>query len=187
MNRRIELVPTPLAGLMVAVRTAVGDARGELERLYCRGELAAALGGATVEQVNRTLTRVRGTVRGLHFQRPPHAEDKLIACLRGEVLDVAVDLRPSSPTYLRWHAEVLSPANRRSMLVPRGFAHGFQALTDDCEMLYMHTAAYRAEAEGGLDALDPDIGIRWPLPVGERSDRDRSHPRVAAGFTGVDA
>lgn len=187
MTRRIELLPTPLAGLQVAVRTPVGDARGELERLYCRDELAEALGDARIEQVNRTMTRARGTVRGLHFQHPPHAEDKLIGCLRGEVFDVAVDLRPSSPTYLRWHAEVLNPSNRRSLLVPRGFAHGFQALTDDCEMLYMLTAAFRAGAEGGLDALDPAIGIRWPLPVGERSERDRSHPPVSAGFRGVGA
>ena len=185
MSGRLRLSSTPISGLEVMERIPAGDARGELERLYCAAELEAALHGARIEQVNRTLTRSRGTVRGLHFQRPPVAEDKIIACLRGEVFDVAVDLRAGSPTYLHWHAEVLSPANRRSMVIPKGFAHGFQALTDDCEMLYMHTAAYAPAAESGLDATDPELAIAWPLPVEARSDRDRGLPRVAAGFRGI--
>lgn len=185
MSERLRLAKTPIDGLLVMQRIPAGDARGELERLYCLHELAPALKGARVEQVNRTLTRGRGTVRGLHFQRPPHAEDKVVACLRGEVFDVAVDVRAGSPTYLRWHAEVLSPSNRRSMVIPKGFAHGFQALTDDCEMLYLHTAAYEPAAESGIDATDPDLGIAWPLPVADRSDRDRGLPRVASGFRGI--
>jgi len=186
MSGRMRVSRTPLDGLAVMERIPASDARGELERLYCSAELGDALRGARIEQVNRTLTRGRGTVRGLHFQRPPCAEDKVIACLRGEVFDVAVDLRAGSPTYLRWHAEVLSPANRRSMVIPKGFAHGFQALTDDCEMLYLHTAAYAPAAESGLDATDPDLAIAWPLPVEVRSDRDRGLARVAAGFRGIE-
>jgi dTDP-4-dehydrorhamnose 3,5-epimerase len=102
------------------------------------------------------------------------------------VLDVTVDLRRGSPTFLRWHAEVLSETNNRTLLVPRGFAHGFQTLCDDCEMLYLHTAAHNPASEGGLDALDPLLAIRWPLPVTERSARDHTHPLLDASFTGLD-
>ena len=106
-------------------------------------------------QINHTLTGRRGTVRGMHYQRPPHAETKFISCLRGEVFDVAVDLRHDSPTFLRWHAEVLSAENHRTLVVPEGFAHGFQTLAEDCELLYLHTAAFAADSEGALNANDP--------------------------------
>jgi dTDP-4-dehydrorhamnose 3,5-epimerase len=110
---------------------------------------------------------------------------KLVSCLRGEVWDVAVDLRPDSPTYLAWHAERLSADNRQALLIPEGFAHGFQALTDDVELLYCHSAAYAPQAERGLDALDPRLAIPWPLPLAERSPRDEGLPRIDASFTGV--
>ncbi len=97
-------------------------------------------------------------------------------CLRGEVFDVAVDLRDNSPTFLRWHAEVLSAENHKTLVIPEGFAHGFQTLADDCEMLYFHTAAYHASAEDGLNALDPGLAIKWPLDVDVLSDRDRATP-----------
>ena len=128
--------------------------------------------------------RRRGTVRGLHFQRPPHAEDKYVSCLRGEVYDVAVDLRRGSATFLRWHAEKLSAANRRSLLVPRGFAHGFQALTDDCELIYLHTHRHVPASEGALNVRDPALAIDWPLPIVELSERDASHPFVDPAFAG---
>jgi dTDP-4-dehydrorhamnose 3,5-epimerase len=170
----------------VLQRKPIGDARGYLERLYCADELSTLFGCATLQAVNRTHTATRGTVRGMHYQHAPHGEDKLITCLRGEVLDVLVDLRRGSPTFLRWHAETLSAANHRSLLVPKGFAHGFQALCDDCEMLYLHTAAHHPASEGGVDALDPRLGIHWPLPVTERSARDQSHQAIAETFAGID-
>lgn len=186
MSERFDVVPTRIAGLMALQRKPIGDARGFLERLYCEQELRPLLGEVRIQAVNRTRTARRGTVRGLHFQRPPHVEDKVVQCLRGEVLDVAVDLRRGSPTFLRWHAEVLSAENHRTLLVPRGFAHGFQTLCDDCEMLYLHTAAHHPASEGGLDALDPRLAIQWPLQVSERSARDRGHPPLEASFTGID-
>lgn len=187
MSSRVRLLATHIGGLSVLERLPVSDHRGELERLYCRESLAPAFRDAAIAQANRTLTRRAGTIRGLHYQRPPHAEDKLVSCLRGEVFDVAVDLRAGSPTFLRWHGEVLSPGNRRSLAIPRGFAHGFQALTDDCELLYLHTAAFSPGSEAGIDALDPAIGIRWPLPASDRSERDRSLPASGGGFAGVPA
>lgn len=185
--KRFTLTGTPLEGLALLTRHPIGDQRGYLERLFCRAELADLLEGRGIEQINHTLTAKGGTVRGMHFQYPPHAEMKLVTCLKGEVFDVAVDLRRQSPSFLRWHAEHLSAANHRTLAIPEGFAHGFQTLTDDCELLYLHTAAYHADAEGALDALDPRLGIAWPLPVGDRSDRDLAHPLLDDSFAGLDA
>jgi dTDP-4-dehydrorhamnose 3,5-epimerase len=108
-----------------------------------------------------------------------------VNCLRGEVFDVAVDLRHGSPTFLHWHAEILSANNHRTLLIPEGFAHGFQTLTEDCELLYFHTAAYQPSAEGGLNAQDSKLDIRWPEPVIELSSRDAAHPSVNVAFVGL--
>ena len=182
---RLKLVGTPLPDLYCIERAVMGDQRGYFERLYCSEELAPALGGRSIVQINRSYTLARAAVRGLHFQYPPAAETKIVSCLRGEVFDVAVDLRAGSETFLQWHAEVLSEDNHRSLLIPEGFAHGFQTLREDCELLYLHTAAYDPEREGGLDCLDERIGIRWPLPVSNRSARDENQPKVTDAFRGI--
>jgi dTDP-4-dehydrorhamnose 3,5-epimerase len=121
----------------------------------------------------------------MHFQHPPYSETKLVSCLRGEVFDVAVDMRRGSPTLLHWHAEILSASNHRTLVIPEGFAHGFQTLTDNCEMLYLHTAPFRADAEGGLNAKDPRLAIAWPLPFGDLSARDSGYPLIANDFGGL--
>jgi len=185
MTARFDILPTPLADLRVLQRKPLGDSRGYLERLFCQEELAEVLAGRQIVQINHTLTASRGTARGMHFQHPPHAETKIVSCLHGEVFDVAVDLRRDSPTFLRWHAEILSADNHRTLVIPEGFAHGFQAMTDDCEMLYFHTAAYHSAAEGGLNAQDPRLAIAWPLPVEDLSPRDASHPLLNNDFMGV--
>lgn len=183
---RFEFIRTPLEGVTLVERKPVGDERGYLARLFCAGEFASLGLKRPICQINHTLTRRAGTLRGMHFQFPPSAETKIVACLKGEVFDVALDLRRGSKTFLNWHGERLSASNGRSLLIPEGFAHGFQALTDDCELLYLHTAPYRREAEGALNCVDPGLAIRWPLPVGELSDRDRSHPFIDAGFAGIE-
>lgn len=175
MNR-FTITGLPLPGLKLVERQRLGDSRGFLTRLFCAEELAAAGWTKPIAQVNHTYTAQRGTVRGLHYQTPPHAEMKLVSCIRGEVWDVALDLRAGSPTYLQWHAETLSAGNHRALLIPEGFAHGFQALTDDVELIYVHSAAYNPAAEAGLNALDPKLAIKWPLSVTVISERDRSHP-----------
>lgn len=182
---RFDLVDTPLQGLKLLRRKPMGDSRGYLERLFCAEELQALIPGKGIVQINHTLTARRGTVRGLHFQHPPDTETKFVTCLRGEVFDVAVDLRSGSPTFLRWHAEMLSVDGHNTLLIPEGFAHGFQTLTDDCEMLYFHTAAYQLEAEGGLNAEDPLLAIRWPTAITELSPRDASHPMLTSDFSGM--
>ena len=181
----INLTKTPLDGLVLVERLRVQDQRGFFSRFFCAQELARAGFDRPVAQINHTLTRRCGAVRGLHFQHPPHAEDKLVSCLRGRVFDVGVDLRRDSTTFLKWHGEILSADNGRSLLIPRGFAHGFQALEDDCELLYLHSSAYVAEAEGALNARDPKLEIHWPLAFTDISERDAQHALLTHEFTGV--
>ena len=185
MSSRFDLLDTPLANLTVLLRKPLGDARGYLERLYCFHELSDLLNGKSIMQINHTLTTNAGTIRGMHFQYPPYADTKLVSCTKGEVFDVAVDIRRGSPTFLKWHAEILSASNHKTFVIPEGFAHGFQTLTDDCEMLYFHTAAYAVDAEGALNAQDPQLAIMWPRTITERSARDQAHPMLAENFTGV--
>jgi dTDP-4-dehydrorhamnose 3,5-epimerase len=184
-GKRFGAHSTPLDGVMVVERRRIGDSRGFLSRLYCPRELAACGFDRPVVQINQTMTRARGAVRGMHYQRPPHAEDKFVSCLRGEVFDVAVDLRPESKTFLKWHGEILSADNSRSLFIPAGFAHGFQTLTDDCELLYLHTALYAPDAEAAVNAQDPALAINWPLPITEMSERDRGHAFIDNLFAGV--
>lgn len=178
----LTLHQTPLSGLMLVESRAVGDQRGSFARLFCARELEPLGLPGAIAQINHSLTCETGTVRGLHFQRPPRAEAKLVRCLKGRVWDVAVDLRLGSPTFLQWHAVELNPENRLALYLPQGFAHGFQTLTPDCELLYLHTEFYSPEHEGGLRHDDPALGIAWPLPVAGLSARDAAHPLVSAGF-----
>lgn len=183
--KRFTVSDLPLHGLKRVDRQPVGDARGFLARVFCADELALAGWNAPLAQINHVFTTARGTVRGMHFQRPPHAEMKLLSCLRGEVWDVAVDLRVGSPTYLHWHAEHLSADNHRALLIPEGFAHGYQTLSDNVELLYCHSAAYAPAAEDGLNPRDPRLAIAWPLPIDELSKRDAALPLFTAAFQGI--
>lgn len=185
MSSRFEISDTPLQGLKLIWRKPLGDERGYLERMFCSAELAPLLGERQVVQVNHTLTEKVGTVRGMHYQLPPHAETKFVSCILGEVFDVAVDLRQNSPTFLFWYGEVLSPERHNTMVIPEGFAHGFQTLCNGCELLYFHTAPYSPEAERGLNARDPRLDIRWPGEVSVVSERDAAHPMIDWGFDGV--
>jgi dTDP-4-dehydrorhamnose 3,5-epimerase len=178
LSDRFEIFETPLQGLCVVQRKPIRDERGYLERMFCASDHATLLQGRSIRQINRTLTVRCGTVRGMHFQNPPHAEMKFVSCLRGEVFDVAVDLRPDSPTRFQWHGEVLSSKNYKTLAIPEGFAHGFQTLSDHCEMLYFHTADYHRESEGGLNPLDPVMGIAWPLGISGISSRDSAQPML---------
>jgi dTDP-4-dehydrorhamnose 3,5-epimerase len=184
--RQLEISATPLAGLKVVQRRCIEDSRGYFSRIFCADELRESGFPGAIAQINQTLTRRCGAVRGMHFQNPPHTETKVVSCLKGRVFDVAVDLRRGSPTFLAWHGEILSADNRKSLLIPEGFAHGFQTLTDDCELLYLHSAPYAPAAEGALNARDPRLSIDWPLPLGEMSERDRQHPNIDFDFPGIE-
>ena len=184
-EERFGIYPTPLEGLLVIQRKPIADSRGFFERFFCADVLRPYGFVTPVAQINHTLTRKKGTVRGLHFQHPPHAEWKIVGCLTGKVFDVAVDIRKGSPTFLQWHGEVLSAENQRSLLIPEGFAHGLQTLTENCEMLYLHSAPYEPQAEGALNIADPAIGVAWLLDVAGLSERDRTHPIIGPEFKGI--
>jgi dTDP-4-dehydrorhamnose 3,5-epimerase len=183
---RFQILTPLIAGLTLVERRQHADSRGFLSRLYCAEEFRAIGVRSSISQINHTLTRRKGTIRGMHYQLPPHAETKVVSCLRGEIFDVAVDLRKNSPTFLKWHGEILSATNLRSLIIPEGFAHGFQTLTDDCELVYFHTAAYEANSEAALHARDPRLKIAWPIEITEMSDRDRNHPFLSPEFSGIE-
>jgi dTDP-4-dehydrorhamnose 3,5-epimerase len=185
MGKAVNVRPTRIAGLVVGEATPHIDDRGAFARLHCERELASFIGQRRIVQINHSRTVAIGAVRGLHYQRSPHAEMKLVRCLKGRVWDVAVDLRHDSPTFLHWHAEELTPANGRMMVIPEGFAHGFQVLEPESELLYLHTAFYEPEAEGGLRHDDPNLAINWPLAVSDLSVRDGSHPLIDFNFSGI--
>ena len=182
---RFHISDLPLFGLKLIQRKPLGDARGFLTRLFCTDQLAAAGWTSSVAQINHAYTARSGTVRGMHYQKPPHAEMKLVSCLQGTLWDVAVDLRKDSPTFLHWHVELLSADNHRALLIPKGFAHGFQTLCDDVHLVYCHSEAYHPESDAGLNPLDPRMDIDWPLPICELSERDRNHPLIESTFTGL--
>ena len=176
---------TPLQGLKVIQRHPRRDLRGQFTRAYCSEELSAAGWTTPVKQINHSITHAVGSIRGLHYQKPPKAEKKMVLCLRGRVWDVAVDLRSSSATFLSWHAEELSADNSRALLIPEGFAHGFQVLEKESELLYLHSEQYSPEHEDGLSPLDPRLSIPWPLAIGEMSERDRGFPFLSDKTKGV--
>ena len=175
----------PLQGLAVVETEPFEDHRGYFARLFCAQELSGCLDGRQIAQINLSRTAQVGAVRGLHFQYPPHAEIKCVRCIAGRVWDVAVDLRAGSPTFLKWFGQELSAANALMMVIPEGFAHGFQALEEDSQLLYIHTAFYEPSSEGGISCSDARLGIDWPLPLRDMSRRDAAHPPLSDDFRGV--
>ena len=158
MTNRFEILATPLKDLFIVERKPIGDSRGWFERFFCQDEWQACGLQKPIVQMNRTQTQAKGSVRGMHFQHNPHLETKVVTCIKGEVFDIAVDLRPQSATYLKWYGTTLSAQNHRSFYIPDGFAHGFQTLTDDCELLYLHTERFAPQCADGLNPLDPTLG-----------------------------
>lgn len=183
----MELQPTPLPGVTLIRTAPVADGRGRFERIYCAQQLSQLLPGRPLAQMNLSLTHTRGTVRGLHYQRAPALEAKLVRCLQGRVFDVAVDLRAGSATFLQWFGVELDQDQATEVFIPEGFAHGFQTLTDDVQLLYLHSAPWSPEHEGGLRHDDPRVAIRWPLHVTAISPRDAGHPYLASDFRGLSA
>lgn len=181
----MKVVNTPLAGVSLVKTNPFCDDRGMFYRAFCICELTAVLGKRQIVQVNVSRTHATGALRGMHYQKPPHAEMKLIRCLRGKVWDVAVDLRCDSPTFMQWFGIELSPNNALMLVIPEGCAHGFQVLEEDSELLYLHTAPYVSASEGGIRYDDPALAIKWPLTVTDVSNRDMNHPLITPDFGGI--
>lgn len=181
----MNILPTAIEGLFEIRTTPVKDARGRFTRLFCEQELAPIRHDMHFAQINFSETHDAGTVRGMHYQKPPAAEAKLIRCVRGRVFDVAVDLRAGSTTFLHWHGLELSEDNDRAIFIPEGFAHGFQALTSGVQLLYMHTAPWTPDCEGGLRHDDPRLAIAWPRKVTSISTRDQGYAMIDDSFAGM--
>ncbi len=181
----MHIQQTAIKGVMVVETIPFIDQRGAFLRLFCERELSAILGARRIVQANYSRTEAVGAIRGLHYQRPPHAEMKLVRCLRGRVWDVALDLRQGSPTFLHWHAEELTPDNARMLVIPEGCAHGFQALEAGSEILYLVTAFYNPAMEAGIRFDDPALVISWPLPVTDLSEKDGQHVFLDNTFSGL--
>lgn len=177
--------PAPLVGSYTIELTPFSDSRGWFARTYCKDEFKQI--GHTKEwvQMNHSCTIKKGALRGMHYQLPPFAEIKMVRCIAGAVYDVIVDVRKGSATFLQWFGTELSAKNKKMLYIPAGFAHGFQTLTDDCELIYHHSELFTPGAEAGILYNDPMVGIHWPEPPTEISERDMKHPKLDGSFAGV--
>lgn len=178
-------VPTPLSGSYIIELTPFSDSRGWFARTYCKDKFEEI--GHTKEwlQLNHSATYQQGSIRGMHYQLPPYSEIKLVRCIAGAVYDVIVDLRKTSSTFLQWFGVELSAQNKKMLYIPEGFAHGFQTLENNCELIYHHTEFYTPAAEAGIKYDDPGVNIQWPLLLTEISDRDKNHFYLDANFKGI--
>lgn len=181
----MEFHQTPISGVYRLDARWIGDERGKFARLFCQKEFAPYLGHDSICQINYSVNREKGTIRGLHYQNPPHAETKIVRCVKGAIFDVVVDLRRGSETFLQSLGILLSSQNNHALLVPHGCAHGFQVLEKDSEILYFHTEYYTPDSESGIRYNDPRLDINWPLPPANLSDRDQAHPLIAPDFSGI--
>lgn len=181
----MNIKQTPLQDAFVIESEPIEDTRGRFSRVFCQNELYDILNGKNIVQINHSLTRQKSAIRGMHFQRPPRVEIKMVKCLHGSVFDVIIDLRKGSTTFLKWYGETLSEKNMNMMYVPEGFAHGFQTIEENCELLYLHTEFYSPEHEGGIRYDDPLINIQWPLEITDLSEKDKKHPLLGQDFSGI--
>lgn len=175
---------TEISGLNILTRLNYMDERGRFSKLYSSEQLKRYGFFNGIAQVNFSQTNNIGTVRGLHYQTMPYSDTKIVACVRGAVWDVAVDIRESSPTFLQWHAEEISSSNNKMMVIPAGFAHGFQSLSNDVELVYLHSREYIPDMERTLSVSDPKLSIRWPLEISNLSARDFNCKFINGDFKG---
>lgn len=168
--------PTPLAEAYVIDLEKRGDDRGFFARVFCEKEFADKGLETKFVQINNSLSEHKGTLRGMHYQLEPHAEVKVVRCVRGSLYDVIIDMREDSPTYRQYFGVKLSAANRTMLYAPRGFAHGFITLEDATEAFYLASNFFSPESERGVRWNDPAVGIQWPIEPAVLSDKDRNHP-----------
>jgi dTDP-4-dehydrorhamnose 3,5-epimerase len=177
--------PTVLKGTYVIDLEPFSDERGWFARFYCKDEFKEIGHDKEWVQLNHSVTYEKGSLRGMHFQIAPYGETKMVRCVAGAVFDVIIDLRKDSETFLQWFGIELSADNKKMMYIPEGFAHGFQCLSFDCQLIYFHTEYYKPGAEGGVRYNDPLIGIDWPLGITTVSQRDKTHPFLDKNFKGI--
>ncbi len=180
----MKFYPTSLQGCYEIELSPLSDNRGWFVRYYCKENFTSI--GHTKEwlQMNHSYTEKMATIRGMHFQKSPHQEIKLVRCIQGRIFDVVIDIRKDSSTFLYWYGTELSAENKKMIYIPEGFAHGFQTLTDYCELLYHHSALYDPASEGGIRHDDPLVNIKWPLPPSVISARDKGYGFLDNSFKG---
>lgn len=181
----MKFIPTSLKGAFIIELEPFSDSRGSFIRSFCKDELKAVGFHSHIVQVNQSITKKEGAFRGFHYQRKPYTEIKIIRCLKGLVYDMIIDIRENSPTFLQCFSVELSAENFKMIYIPEGFAHGFQSLSNDSELLYLHSEYYKPETELGLNIEDPRLGLKLPLPITEISDRDKNHPYITKNFKGI--
>ncbi len=181
----MKFTPLPLSSAHLIEPEIMEDPRGGFSRLYCRKELESIGCRSPIAQVNQSFNRDKGTLRGLHYRVRPGAEIKMVMCVRGAVFDVIVDLGKGSETFLKWHGEIISAANRKIMYVPEQCAHGFQTLEDDCVLVYFHTGFYDPDHERVIRYDEPRVGVKWPAGISSISERDRNAPYLSPDFPGL--
>ena len=172
----MKFYPLPLSGAFLIELESVCDDRGYFSRIFCREELNAKGLHTEIAQVNTSFSQLSGTLRGMHYQLPPAAEDKILRCERGKIYDVIIDIRPESPTFGEWHAEILADRDLKLIYVPKGFAHGFYTLESNTQVTYLVTHPYVVHLERGIRWNDPHFRIEWPGEPAKISSRDQSHP-----------
>lgn len=182
----MQIENTKISGVVELTRNPFVDSRGVFQRLFCFDTFEACLDGRAIKQINHSLTKDIGVIRGMHLQLGAAAEYKIIFCLSGEVYDVALDLRKSSSTFLKWHSIILKPEKNNALLIPPGVAHGFQTLSENCELLYLHTENYSPVGETGINCFEKRAGIKWPMSHTTISDRDLSFEFLSEKFSGYD-
>jgi len=169
----VKIINSPLEGAAEIECSPHRDNRGWFTRYYCQEELEEINSDLKIVQINSSLTKLAGTIRGLHLQKSPYEEDKIVRCIAGKIYDVILDNRKESNTFGQWHGVVLDSEKMNMVYVPKGFAHGFQTLVSNCQVLYLHTQFHCPEAEGGFHCNSPELKISWPLEVSDLSDRDK--------------
>lgn len=185
MDKKLNIISTEMNDLFVIEPNIFADERGSFYRVFCQDEMEDIF-KTTIKQVNHSITNQKGSVRGLHFQYEPNCEVKMVKCIKGSVFDVVVDIRKDSSTFLKSFSIELTEKNRKMLLIPKGFAHGFQTLENDTELLYFHSNVYVSSNEGALHVKDPLLQIKWPLNVINLSKRDEEHKFLDNNFKGIE-
>ena len=181
----MKIEQTKIAGVAVIHSEPFTDNRGFFNRVFCQKELEAIRPNIVIAQINHSMTKIKGTIRGLHFQYPPYSEMKIVRCIKGSIFDVAVDLRKGSPSFLQWHGEILTAENMQAFVIPEGCAHGIQSLEDDTEMIYISASPFYREAEDGIRYDDPKVAIHWPLGRTIISEKDLSYSFISNDYEGI--
>lgn len=171
----MKFTETKLKGTFLIELEKREDSRGFFARTFCANEFRDHSLETKIVQTNMSQTLKKGTLRGMHFQKPPYQETKLVRCTRGAIYDVIIDLRPDSPTFKEWFGIELTAENHKMLFVPRGFAHGFVTLTDDCEVIYEVSEFYTSEFEVGIKYNDPAFNIKWPIKITDISEKDGAY------------